>query len=165
MLKSVGFYGGAFSPIHCGHIRHVFSLLEGGYVSRVILVPAADAYKKPGLLPATERLERARSVFRLMQDVVEVSTVDTAKSYWPKALDTADELVRTRLDPSCEELVWIVGGDRFEWIALNDDMPTMVGMYRFIVFERPSYERERLLGLPEVRRFADKLTFVPHWRR
>lgn len=164
MRKLVAFYGGSFSPIHCGHIRIVFSLLEGGHVSRVILVPASDEYKKAGLLPATERIERARSVFRLMEDVVEISTVDTDKPFWPSALDTADELVRTRLDSASEELVWVVGGDRMAWIAQNDDLLKMVGMYRFIVFERPSYEREYLLRFPNVGQFAKRITFLPHWK-
>ena len=99
----------------------VFTLLEGSHVARVILVPAADAYKKPGLWPAAERLERLRSVFALVQ-VVEISTIDTDKAYFPHPMETACELVTQRLDRCREELVWIMGGDRLDWIVRNDDL-------------------------------------------
>lgn len=166
MLTPVGFFGGAFSPVHCGHVRHVFSLLEGGHVSRVILVPASDAYKKPGLLPAVERLDRLRSVFSPMQgQVVEISTIDIDKSYFPHPMETAHELMTQRLDPSREELVWIVGGDRLDWIVRNDDLQRMVAKYRFIVFERPPYFQDQLLAHPEVMKVADRLTFLPHWQK
>jgi glycosyltransferase involved in cell wall biosynthesis len=166
MLQPVGYFGGAFSPVHCGHVRIVFELLEGGHVSRVILVPASDAYKKPGLLPAAERLGRLRSTFAPMQgQVVDISTLDTDKSYFPHPMETAHELVTQRLDPSREELVWIIGGDRLDWIARNDDLQRMVAEYRFIVFERPPYFRDQLLAHPVIRKVADRLIFLPHWQK
>ena len=159
MLKSIGFFGGAFSPIHCGHVRMVFTLLEGNHVARVILVPATDAYKKPGLLPAAERLERLRTVFAPAQ-AVEISTIDTDKTYFPHPMETAHELVTQRLDHCREELVWIMGGDRLDWIVRNDDLQRMVVAYRFIVFERPPYFRDQLLKYPDIRRASDQITFL-----
>ena len=161
MLKSVGFFGGAFSPIHCGHVRMVFTLLESNHVARVILVPATDAYKKPGLLPAVERLERLRSVFaRMPEQMVEISTIDIDKTYFPHPMETARELVTQRLDQHREELVWIMGGDRLDWIVRNDDLQKMVAVYRFIVFERPPYFRDQLLKHPGIRLASNQITFL-----
>lgn len=123
MLKPIGFFGGSFSPIHCGHIRMVFTLLEGSSVARVILVPAADAYKKPGLLSATERLERVRSVFAPLGQVVEISTIDTDKPYFPHPMETAQELATRYLDRSSEELQQ---GDAFICPSTADLAATMV---------------------------------------
>lgn len=160
MFQSVGFFGGAFSPVHCGHIRMVFTLLEEGHVSRVILVPATDAYKKPNLMPAVERLERLRSVFAPIEGkVAEISTIDTDKLYFPHPMETAHELVTQCLDCSHEKLVWIMGGDRLDWIVRNDNLQKMVAEYRFIVFERPPYLRDELLKHPIVRQVSDRITF------
>lgn len=160
MLKPVGFFGGAFSPLHCGHIRMVFAVLEGGHVSRVILVPASDAYRKPGLIPAEKRLVSLRSMFGQMGSV-EISTIDTDKAYFPHPMETASELIMQRVEGSWEELIWIIGGDRLDWIIRNDDLRKMVAKYRFIVFERPPYSLEQLCKHPKIQEVIDRLVFLP----
>lgn len=97
--------------------------------------------------------------------LVEISTVDTDKSYFPHPMETARELAAQCLDRSREELVWIVGGDRLDWIVRNDNLQSMVDEYRFIVFERPPYSRDQLLVHPEVKRVVDRLIFLPHWQK
>jgi len=127
------------------------------------MVPATDAYKKHGLLPASERLERLRSVFRRM-DNIEISTIDTNKPYFPHPFETVGEIVDSHPEYSHEDIVWVVGGDRLDWIANNDDFVGTVSRYRLIVFERPAYSKEKLLEHPLVERFAHRLTFLPYWQ-
>jgi nicotinic acid mononucleotide adenylyltransferase len=159
LTQLVGFFGGAFSPLHCGHIAMVLKLLEAEMVAKVIIVPATDAYKKPNLLPAVTRLECLRSVFRILPSSVNISTVDTDKPYFPHPLETAGELKRL-LDPH-NELVWIMGGDRLDWIAKNDNLVFMTSQYRFFVFERPPFTKEFLCLNEIIKQSIDRIVFLP----
>jgi len=159
MSEVIGFFGGAFSPLHAGHIRMVFEVLEKRYVSKVVMVPASDAYQKPNLLPASERLSNLSSIFKWMSSV-EVSTLDTSKSHFPHPLATAQELV-DKFSCLHEELIWIMGGDRLDWIANNDDLKKMTLRYKFIIFERLSFSESHLRGYSKVKEVEDRLIFLP----
>ena len=41
-ITRIGIYGGAFDPIHNGHLATVAQLLASGQVDQVVVVPSGD---------------------------------------------------------------------------------------------------------------------------
>ena len=60
----IGVYGGSFNPIHLMHKEIVISLLEKGYVDKVILLPTGNYYKKSNLLKGEERIKMLIFILR-----------------------------------------------------------------------------------------------------
>ncbi len=71
----IGIFGGSFNPPHKMHKKIVSELIKNGYLDRVIIVPAADKYEKPYLLPGVIRTKMVESVFK-SDKKVKVSTYE-----------------------------------------------------------------------------------------
>jgi nicotinate-nucleotide adenylyltransferase len=58
--SATAIYGGAFDPIHNGHLATVAFLLNSEFVSRVIVVPSGDRPDKRSHASGADRLEMVR---------------------------------------------------------------------------------------------------------
>lgn len=63
--ERVGIYGGAFSPIHMGHVRAAYAFLDEMKLDRLFIVPAAKPPHKQEMTGASDgdRLNMARLAF------------------------------------------------------------------------------------------------------
>lgn len=59
----IGIYGGSFNPIHLMHKEIVMSLLDKGYVDKIIILPTGNYYKKSNLLKGEERIKMLELAF------------------------------------------------------------------------------------------------------
>ena len=60
----IGVYGGSFNPIHNMHKEIVTSLLNKGYVDKIILLPTGNYYKKSNLLDGKHRMKMLELAFK-----------------------------------------------------------------------------------------------------
>ncbi len=92
----IGIFGGAFNPPHKMHKKIVSELIKKGYLNRVIIVPTADNYDKPNLLPGTIRCELLDDIFKNDEKVVvsrfevdgslhTINTLNFFRERYPKA--------------------------------------------------------------------------------
>ncbi len=77
----IGIYGGSFNPPHRMHKTIVDEILKKGYVDKIIVVPTADNYKKPNLIPGTFRVEMCEGIFKSNKRV-EVSSFEVDGSLY-----------------------------------------------------------------------------------
>lgn len=154
---AIGLFAGAFSPVHFGHVRMVESLLEKQRVARIIIVPASDAYQKPGLMPAAQRIKLLEEAFSSYKEVT-ISTIDVEQDTFPDSFETAIEAEKRYLSAH-EELIWIMGGDRLSWIATHTDLTHVISRYPLIVFDRLPFDKETLSQIPSVVELLNRIEF------
>lgn len=157
--QRIGYFGGAFSPVHDVHVDMVRRTIPST-VDLMIIVPATDVYalRKPGILPAPYRISLLRERFKNCSNVI-ISLIDVEKDYFPDALDTAHEVEESF--PG--NLIWIMGGDRLHWMENNLDMERILKEYPFLVFERQPYIESLLRKHPSVKNYQHQLQFKPGW--
>lgn len=156
MEGRTGIFGGAFDPVHVGHLACADSFLASGRIDRLLLLPVFSPPHKSGQLTAgfDDRLEMLKLAFSSYGKRVEVSDLE---SKLPKPSYT----VRT-----IRELEKLSPGQTFLLCMGGDSLAGFTGWYRYreilervelLVAERPGVD---LTEIPdEVRR---RVTWVPH---
>ncbi len=123
--ERLGIYGGAFSPIHSGHVRSAHLFLEKMNLDRLVVIPTAVPPHKPMIADATveQRLEMTRLAFEdspaYKDGSIEVSdfeAVSKEKSYTVLTLE--------HFAAPNRELFLLVGTDMFftlgKWYRSGD---------------------------------------------
>ncbi|MBQ7739708.1 MAG: nicotinate (nicotinamide) nucleotide adenylyltransferase [Eubacterium sp.] len=123
----IGIFGGAFNPVHNGHLQLMNSYLEALGLDRIILIPTSDPPHKSGkgLVPEEDRLNMLRLVTS-NNPIYEVSDLEfrrEGKSY------TYHTLCQLRRLYPLDEFYLIIGSDQyltFETWYRADDILKMV---------------------------------------
>ena len=105
----LGFLGGAFDPVHIGHLRGVMAVRDTLSLERVYLIPAAQSpLKNQATVDAMHRLAMLK---RAVADLHGVA-VDARELDSPGPSYTIDTLAGLRHQYGAEcTLVWIIGAD------------------------------------------------------
>ncbi len=130
----IGIFGGAFNPVHNGHIRIMNSYLDALSLDRIIIIPTADPPHKSGagLAPEADRLNMLRLVTE-KSDKYEISDLEfrrEGKSY------TYLTLCEMRQLHPLDEFYLIIGSDQYlyfhTWYRADDilKMATVCTMAR-----------------------------------
>ena len=72
----IGIFGGCFNPPHIMHYTVANTILEKGYLDKVIFVPTGDNYDKKDLATHENRVE----MLKLMVDKVDMLVGDICKN-------------------------------------------------------------------------------------
>jgi len=132
----VALYGGAFDPIHNGHLATIAALLASNQVDKVIVIPSGDRPDKKVNVRAVDRLEMVRSAVAEAFDKdarVEVSDVHASAKVGYGTIDLVDHFSK---DTSLE--IFVVIGDE-----LLSDLPSwkessrLCAQAHFLVVQRP----------------------------
>jgi nicotinate-nucleotide adenylyltransferase len=143
--NKIGVLGGAFDPVHNGHLEMARAARKSAGLDRVIFVPAAVSPYKTGepSTPAADRLAMLRlaTADRPEWSVSEIELDRGGISY---TIDTIRGL-RSELGPD-PEFHLIIGMDNFLEIAGWRDIGSVIELARFIVVARPGCEPGRISG-------------------
>lgn len=125
---NIGIFGGAFNPVHNGHLHLLKCMLDSGLVDKIMLVPTANPPHKTSVdfADAKDRFEMLRLAISEFDDKCEISDIEfhlEGKSY---TFNTLTEL--KRIYPN-DELYLFMGSDQlinFESWYRYDDILKMV---------------------------------------
>jgi nicotinate-nucleotide adenylyltransferase len=141
--QRVALYGGAFDPMHNGHIATIAALLSSGLVDQVLVIPSGDRPDKVANTSASDRLamtEQAVREFFSGDSRVSVSDLHAAKRV---GFGTIDLLDYFKKDGTMEPLI-VVGCE------LLKDLPSWKESARlktegwFLVIQRPGFESSEI---------------------
>ncbi|MBI4827814.1 MAG: nicotinate (nicotinamide) nucleotide adenylyltransferase [Nitrospinae bacterium] len=138
----IGVFGGAFNPIHLGHLRAAEEIAEALYLARVhFVVSAAPPHKDTrGLIAAEDRFAMVTLACagnpRFAPSRVELER--RGPSY------TIDTLRHFAAAHGRANLYFITGLDAFEEIGVWKEARAMVMEYNFAVAARPGGQWERV---------------------
>lgn len=135
-MKPLGIFGGTFDPIHCGHLRTGFELLQQVQFSELCWLPSGNpAHRETPLADAELRLQMVRAA---VADQVGFSVDDrevrrTGKSY---TVLTLEEL---RAERGEQPLCLILGMDAFAGLPSWYRWQDILKLSHLIVALRPGW--------------------------
>lgn len=145
----IGVFGGAFNPVHNGHINLAKSYLESLSLDKLLIVPTANPPHKTasGLADGAHRLHMLSLAFSGIEKA-EISDIEfqrTEKSY------TYDTIMELRKSYPDDEIFLIIGEDQFlsfdKWYRYHDLLSETV----LCTAARTDNKREEIIS------FASKL--------
>lgn len=159
-MRKLGLFGGAFDPVHEGHVHIARLALERVGLDQVIFIPLAQAvHKSSPVMSVAERLERLEQAIK-HNDKFSISTVEIDRKGGSYAIDTVRSMQRTYTGA---DLYYIIGSDAFEQIFTWKEPEALLMAVTFIVVSRPGYDFlniEQIFATPERTRFLDRVLFL-----
>ena len=131
----VGFLGGAFDPVHIGHLRGAMAVRDCLDLERVALIPAAQSpLKDSASLSASHRVAMLRLAVAAVPGL-EVDPLELDRSGPSYTIDTLKSL---RLEYGAERtLVWIVGSDVLATLPRWSQWQRLLDFAHLAVMDRP----------------------------
>ena len=145
----IGIFGGAFNPVHNGHINLAKSYLKSLSLDKLILIPTANPPHKTaaGLACEEDRLNMLSIAFKAV-DRVEISDIEFQRNEKSYTYDTVRELRKIYSD---DALFLIIGDDQFlsfdKWYKYDELLSEVV----LCTAAREKNKREEIIA------FAEKL--------
>lgn len=140
-MKSIGIFGGAFDPVHFGHLRAAVEIVERFELSILKLVPCSV----PPLKEATGASGRHRK--NMLQLAIEgqpqmfVDDVELNRDGPSYTIDTVSEIKNTHDDAS---LVFFMGSDAFCSLNRWHKWKQLLDMVNIVVMHRPGWQLDTL---------------------
>lgn len=134
-LDPLGLFGGAFDPVHIGHLRGAMAVREELALQHVDLIPAAQSpLKTDAALPSEHRL----AMLRLAVSDVPGLGVDTRELARSGPSYTVDTLTAARAEyGEARPLLWIVGSDILATLPQWSRWQELLDYAHLVVMARP----------------------------
>jgi len=134
----LGFLGGAFDPVHIGHLRGAMAVRDTLNLERVDLIPAAQSPLKDQA--TVDPVHRLAMLERAVADLHGI-TVDARELDRPGPSFTADTLEDLRHEHGAERtLVWIIGADILASLPQWSRWRELLDFAHLVVMGRPDAE-------------------------
>jgi nicotinate-nucleotide adenylyltransferase len=136
--RPIGIFGGTFDPIHLGHLRTGFELLQLLSLAEMRWIPVGDpGHREPPLASAELRLAMLRAAVADQPGF----TVDDREMRRQGPSFTIDTLEELRAELPDRPLCLVLGMDAFlgftRWRRYDD----ILGLAHLVVAHRPGWER------------------------
>lgn len=146
-MSKIGIFGGSFDPVHLGHLRPAFEILEALVLDEIRFVPAGQSpLRHPPVAPAALRLQMLQAAVR----GVEGFMVDERELHRPGPSYTVDTLAELRREFPQAQLALIVGMDAFLGFPDWHEWRSLFKYAHVIVAHRPGWEPPGSSALAEL---------------
>ncbi|NQT96061.1 MAG: nicotinate-nucleotide adenylyltransferase [Candidatus Omnitrophica bacterium] len=139
----IGILGGTFNPVHNGHIKVVEEAKKQLGLERIIFMPVQIPPHKPkGALASAE--DRFKMIELAISNIpnVEVSRYEIDKNKTSYSIETVEFLKGSCAEDA--ELFFLIGQDMLGGLDTWKDIDKLLKLCRFVVFNRPGFEKEPL---------------------
>ncbi|MDR1996812.1 MAG: nicotinate (nicotinamide) nucleotide adenylyltransferase [Candidatus Margulisbacteria bacterium] len=143
MTLKLGILGGAFDPIHEGHIHIARLAYQKLALDRVYFLPLNQAvHKNQPHYSGEQRAELIRKAIK-PYNYMYICLYDLERGGPSYAVDTIREL-KNHADFTGQDLYYIIGTDAFEQFFAWKDPYSLLDLVKFIVAARPGYDFARI---------------------
>lgn len=139
-MQAIGLFGGAFDPVHHGHLRLALECRERLDLAEVRLIPTGQPpHRAPAQASAAQRL----AMLQLAVDGADGLVCDASELQHPGPSYTVDTVERLRAASGQEQpLVWILGLDAFLGLPSWHRWEELCTFVHLLVIQRPGYRFE-----------------------
>ena len=135
--KKIGIYGGAFNPIHYGHLRTAEEVLERLSLDSMIFMPSGiTPFDKPDLAKAEQRYKMVKTAIN-DNPRFRISRIEVDRRVRSFTVDTIRKL-RERYRKS--GLYFVLGIDAFLDLPSWKEPDKLLDMTNIVVISRPGYK-------------------------
>ncbi len=146
-MHPIGIFGGTFDPIHYGHLRSAFELLQALRLSEVRFMPAGDPPHRDTTIAAPEqRLNMVRAAIG-RQPGFNVDDRELRRAGPSYSVDTLTEL---RAEMPDRSLCLIVGMDAFLGLPKWHRWQDILSLAHLVVAHRPGWRAPTMGPLGEL---------------
>ncbi|MBI5674738.1 MAG: nicotinate-nucleotide adenylyltransferase [Nitrospirae bacterium] len=152
-MEKIGIFGGAFNPIHYGHLRTAEEVADMLALDRVLFIPSGKpAFKKPGLADARHRYQMTK---RAIDDnplfaISDIELKTPGRSY------SADTVRKIKEMYDDYNLYFIMGIDAFADLPDWKEPESLITLANIVVISRPEYLFADLSSSPYIKRIPKK---------
>ncbi len=150
----IGIYGGAFNPLHYGHLRTAEEIFEIFYLEKVLFVPSGNTpFDKPDLVKKSHRFEMVKAATQDNPhfEVSDIEIKTRGKSY------TIDTIKKLRDKYKGGGLYFILGIDAFLDLPSWKQPNRLIDLTNFVVTSRPGHAFVDLLSSPYLKDIPEKI--------
>lgn len=138
----IGIFGGAFNPVHNGHMRVAWGVRRKLNLDKIVFLPAGRTRHRK--IEGSTPKQRYEMVCLAVEDIdwLEVSDVEIKQSTRTgKPVATVDSLIRIKRNcGKNDKLFFIIGSDEAAAIESWKDPHRLLELCSFIVVERPGFD-------------------------
>ncbi len=136
-MMTMGIFGGTFDPIHYGHLRTAFEMLQALALDEVRFIPCGDPpHRGHTYAPAEARLDMVRSAIRQQAGFV-LDDREISRDGPSYSVDTLESLRAEYPDAS---LSLIIGMDAFLGLPKWYRWEEILGLAHIVVAHRPGWK-------------------------
>lgn len=136
--RPIGIFGGTFDPIHLGHLRTGFELLQSLQLSELRWIPVGNpGHREPPLAAAALRLEMVRAAVAGQPGFV-IDEREVRRSGASYTVDTLEEL---RAEHPTRPLCLVLGMDAFLGLTAWRRWTDILALSHLVVAHRPGWQR------------------------
>jgi len=135
-MRSIGVFGGTFDPIHYGHLRSAFEVLQALRFEEVRFMPCGNPpHREPPVAPAELRLKMVRDATSGQDGFV----VDDRELRRDGPSYTVDTLSALRADFPDRSLALMIGMDAFLGLPRWHNWEEILRLAHIVVAHRPGW--------------------------
>jgi nicotinate-nucleotide adenylyltransferase len=132
-VKKIGIYGGAFDPVHHGHLILARETREMLGLEKIIFIPAAASpFKQSPVASAKMRLSMLRTVIE-GENAFVLDDCELRRPPPSYTIDTVEEIRRREVD---SEIYCLIGEDNVAALAKWHRFAELEKIVSFVVFDR-----------------------------
>lgn len=137
-MTHIGVFGGAFNPIHMGHINSLLQVQKRFNLDDIKVIPA---YQSPGkdLIESPTPADRCNMAELCLTDLGESFSLDSSEIDRKGVSYTIDTLKHLKKENQDSELYLIIGLDQFNSFDSWKDYSEIVKIAHLIVTSRPGF--------------------------
>lgn len=140
--KKIAVIGGAFDPVHLGHLAAAQTVYESFDVEKVVLMPLGDApHKAVSRIPALKRYEMVEAAVR-DNPAFAVSDMEIRRGGKTYTVDTVREI--KAINPDID-IYFVMGADELEAIDTWRSPDVLFSLCSVIAMSRPGYNTDGLV--------------------
>lgn len=129
----IGLFGGAFNPIHLGHVKIAKEAIRQMSLDKLIVIPTGNApHKKETEISREHRFNMAQLAFK-DDDKIEVSDYELNREEISYSADTVEHF--KKLYPN-DDLFFIIGDDSYNNLSSWHEPQRILSASTLLVFER-----------------------------
>lgn len=145
-MKKIGLFGGAFDPVHIGHIDLAKVVLSEYNLDEVIFIPSkTPPHKQPHLASAIDRLNMMQIAIKKLENNFSVSDVEIKSNETSYTYNTVKKFLN-----DTTEIYFICGSDIFATIETWHKWKELLNLVKFIVVERANFSFNKMLSTIDV---------------